>query len=517
MHGWAGLVVFAATGTPPFGPSPAGHVPGRVPGQIVWEMAARARRAHVDLSALPEGLRPLLERAFSPDPDRRPSAEEAYLECLLLLGIDERATADTWPDRLRALIAEHWPTLDLSWHDPVAWTDAALALAEQRRAGAEPREQDGSRPASAAAGPVPPMPPRRLEAPAGQGAPPGLRGPGAAVDRGSDAGAYLFGGRGGPAGEHPTAEIRLDEDDETAGGPRLGLWLGVGAAGMALVLGGGYLLYNALGDAPADTVVAEERTQEPGSGDAEEEAEPEPATPEPLACDDSERMSAQEARAQWRPFDPAAAGTEVYLDLLTPAPEGVAVVDPEIWPFAYPVDHDTADFGLATPSLAAFPVLTVCMTEAVPASDGIEFSVQVRYHPDVGSHHVYAEDFLTLTPIDPAENDGVDKVVHRGGTGSELAAPLTTLAVLGPGRPTEELTVFIPGAPERAGVAYRPAAHAGPLVHEMSGHCYDVDGTLEWRDEEMLGSGFFAVPDTALESNSMMNCPVGEGDTDGEG
>lgn len=513
VHGWAGLVVYAATGIPPFGPNPAGHVPGRVPGQIVWEMAARAREARVDLSALPEELRPLLERAFSPDPARRPSAEEAYLECLLLLGIDERATADTWSDRLRALIVEHWPDLDIPPHDPVTWTDAALALAERER-GEQPT-------GAAAAGPVPPMPsarPRESAAPV-HGPVPGLPGSGTAGMRpGSDASDYLFGGRGATGSENESQEMGIEEDDETAGGPRVGLWLVVGAVGMALALGIGYLLYETLSDSPADTVVAEKPDEgSAGSTAQEEEPAPEPATPESMACDDTERVSAQEDRAQWRPFDPQAAAAESYLDLLTPGPEGAAIVDPEIWPFVYPVDHDTVDYGLATPGLSAFPVLTVCMTEVVPAADGVEFSVELRYHPNVGSHNVYAEDFMALVPLDPAENAGVDKRIHRGGTGSELEAPLTALTVLGPDHPSEQLTVYVPGAPERAGVAYRPAAHSGPLVHEMSGHCYDVDGTLEWRDEETLGSGFFAVPDTSMESNTMMDCPVDEGDTSTEG
>lgn len=483
VHGWAGLVVYAATGTPPFGPNPAGHVPGRVPGQIVWEMAARAREARVDLSALPEELRPLLERAFSPDPARRPSADEAYLECLLLLGIDERATADTWPDRLRALIAEHWSALNIPPHDPVTWTNAALAQSTT-----EPE------PAPTAA-PTPGVP---VQTPAPEPEP--------------DAKAYLFGARGEPGAANHTRELVLEEDEETAGGPRVGLWLVVGAVGMALALGIGYLLFETLGDAETENVVAEEPDQgSAGDVSPEEEPEPEPAAPEPMACDDVERVGAQEARAQWRPFDPQAAASETYLELLTPGPEGTPVVDPEIWPFVYPVDHDSVDYGLATPGLSAFPVLSVCMTEVVPAANGAEFSVELRYHPDVGSHNVYAEDFMTLVPLDPAENSGVDKEVHRGGTGSELEAPLTPLTVLGPDHPAETLTVYISGAPERGGVAYRPAAHSGPLTHEMSGHCYDVDGTLEWRDEETMGSGFFAVPDTSLESNTMMDCPVDEG------
>lgn len=505
VHGWAALVLFAATGNPPFGANPAGHVLGRVPGQIVWEMAARAREARVDLSTIPEDLRPLLEKAFSSDPERRPSAEEAYLECLLLLGIDEQATADTWPARLRALIAEQWPALDLSWHDPIVWTDAALALAERQRAKASPDpapEQSAKTMSGEPRGPVA----------SGPGTPmPGVRGPVTpGAPQSSEAAAYLFGGRGNQ-GHDSTAEIELaglEEEEETAGGPRMGMWLGVGAVGMALVLGGGYLLYDLLSGAPADTVGAQTPTAAPTNEEQEPEPEPEPAAPEPLACDDPDRVQAQEAQAHWRPFSPEAATAEQYLALLTPGPEGVPVTDPEIWPFVHPVDHDTVDYGLATPSLSAFPVLSVCMSQVEATADGAEFTVEVNYHPNVGSHHVYAEDFMALIPIDPAQNDGVDRRTHRGGTGSEIGAPLTTLAVLSPQNPSEVLTVHIPGAPERAGVAYRPAAHSAPLEHEANGHCYDVDGTLEWRDEEALGSGFFAMPDTSLQDNTMLDCPA---------
>ena len=504
VHGWAALVLFAATGNPPFGSNPAGHVPGRVPGQIVWEMAARAREARVDLSAIPEDLRPLVEKAFSPDPAQRPSAEDAYLECLLLLGIDEQATADTWPARLRALIAEQWPALDLSWHDPIAWTDAALALEQRRQTEASPEQPQGrvAGAASGAAGASAPGPDTPM---------PGVRGPGTpGAPQSSEAAAYLFGGRG-DQGQNTTGEIELaglEEEEGTAGGPRVGMWLGVGAVGMALVLGGGYLLYDVLSGAPADTVGARTPSAAPTNEEQEPEPEPEVAAPEPLACDDPDRVQAQEAQAHWRPFSPEAATSAQYLALLTPGPEGVPVTDPEIWPFVHPVDHDTVDYGLATPSLPAFPVLSVCMSEVVATADGAEFTVEVNYHPNVGSHHVYAEDFMVLTPIEAARNDGVDRRTHRGGTGSEIGAPLTTLAVLSPQNPSEVLTVHIPGAPERAGVAYRPAAHSGPLEHEANGHCYDVDGTLEWRDEGVLGSGFFAMPDTSLQANTMLDCPA---------
>lgn len=585
VHGWACLVVFAATGEPPFGTSPAGHTPGRIPGQILWEMARRAREARVDLSGLPEELRPLLVRAFSPDPAARPSAEEAYLECLLMLGIDEQATADTWPDQLRALIAEHWPDPDLSWHDPARWTAAALALSEGRQvagsgAGSGPgagsdSEADGSgaagaagvagasgapgesataeaaaadgepgtpgepgvaggsgqEPAGAASGPGPGSgeslgyadteeewgPEEAVEAyghvPRGEpSVVPGMRSAGTA-GQGGGAAAYLFGPSNTGGHDLTATEAEEIEEDDDGGSrvKRLGVWLGVGALGMAAALGGGYLLFDALSESPADTV-SDESTQEPAAGadedDEDEEPEEVPA-PEALACDDADRVGAQEEQAHWRPFDPEAASVDVYLSLLTPVAEGESVVDSEIWPFAIPVDHDTVDFGLATPSLHAFPVVSVCMTGAEATAEGTEFTVEVDYHPNVGSHHVYAEDFLTLLPLDPDTNGGADKEVLRGGNGDELGAPLSTLAVLSPENPSEELTVLVPGSPDRAGVAYRPAAHSEALVHDLSGHCYDVDGTLEWRGEDEMGSGFFALPGAAGE-NDMSDCPSDE-------
>ncbi|MFJ9553135.1 serine/threonine protein kinase [Nocardiopsis sp. NPDC101807] len=104
MFSWACLVAFAATG--------------------------RAPEGSVDLSAVPEGLRDLLSRALSPDPGRRPSSEEAYLECLLLAGVEDDATREVWADRLRGLVHAHWPPVDTAWHRPGRWADAARALAE---------------------------------------------------------------------------------------------------------------------------------------------------------------------------------------------------------------------------------------------------------------------------------------------------------------------------------------------------------------------------------------------------
>ncbi|MGW5877895.1 serine/threonine protein kinase [Nocardiopsis terrae] len=537
VHGWACLVVLAATGEPPFGTSPAGHTPGRIPGQILWEMARRAREARVDLRALPRELRPLLERAFSPDPAQRPSAEDAYLECLLMLGIDEQATAETWPEELRALIGQHWPVPDLSWHDPARWTDAALAL-EQERArtgsgGAGTREvpvAPGGQDADADTGPGAAAndgwgpesaaeayghPPARLSG--GQNGPvPGLSSSGrtgAAQDQG--AAAYLF----GPAqtGEQDLSAMGdgLDPEDEesTGRGSRLGVWLGVGALGMAAALGGGYLLFDSLKESPADTVVAEEPTADPDGTGAEDDEDPgDAATPGAPDCDDAERLGGQQAHAPWRPFNPEAASPDVYAALLTPGPEGQPNTNPDAWPFVSPLDHDTVDFGLVSTGLEAFPVVSVCMTGVRDTGSGVEFTAELTYHPNVGSHPVYAEDFLTLTPLDPQTSGGSDREVLRGGSGSEFSVPLTTLVVLDPENPSAEVTVQVQDAPGRAGVAYRPAAYSSALAGDVSGHCYDVDGTLEWRDQDRLGSEFFALPGGAPGESDMTQCPVGEGD-----
>lgn len=544
VHGWACLVVFAATGEPPFGASPAGHTPGRVPGQILWEMARRTREARVDLRALPEDLRSLLLRAFSPDPELRPSAEDAYLECLLMLGIDEQSTADTWPDQLRALTARHWPIPDLGWHDPERWAQAAHALNQRPpepgdtgaapgavasvEGGAEPGEPPagsaplggdttpgntgaGSGPDDEAWGPEAAAEAygHSLPAPAadGHGAVPGARSSGTAGRGGAD---YLF----GPSrtGSHDlsgveSAGIDLDEDDGTGSRGRVGLWLAVGAAGMVAVLGGGYLLLDALGESPADTVVSEDVAEEPAGAEDEEEAG-DAAAPSALPCDDDERRAAQSEHAPWRPFSTDTVSPDAYAPLLVPGPEGEPNTSPDVWPFVSPLDHDTMDFGLVTPNLEAFPVMSVCMTGARDTGEGVEFTAELTYHPTVGSHRVYEEDFLAVTPLDPELNGGIDKEVVRGGSGSELGQPMTTLTELSPQHPSAEVTVLVPGAPERAGVAYRPSEYAGALVHDLSGHCYDVDGTEEWRDGSRLGSGYFALPSTVPGESDMSLCPV---------
>jgi hypothetical protein len=130
VFSWACLVVFAATGHAPFGTDAAPP-----------EAARRAGEEAVDLADVPEGLRPLLARALSTDPGRRPAAEEAYLECLLLAGVEDSATPDVWADRLRALVRAHWPRVDADRGQPAEWISSALHMAERE---AEAAESDAS-------------------------------------------------------------------------------------------------------------------------------------------------------------------------------------------------------------------------------------------------------------------------------------------------------------------------------------------------------------------------------------
>ncbi|PNG92515.1 protein kinase domain-containing protein [Streptomyces malaysiensis] len=88
----AGVLVFAATGRPPFG--------GGQPADLLY----RVRYADPDLSGLPGGLRTVLEPCFAKDPRRRPGTVE----------LGERLRADTdHVDDLRRF-ADHLPDLVLA-------------------------------------------------------------------------------------------------------------------------------------------------------------------------------------------------------------------------------------------------------------------------------------------------------------------------------------------------------------------------------------------------------------------
>ncbi|WP_159945259.1 MULTISPECIES: protein kinase [unclassified Nocardiopsis] len=125
VFSWACVVVLAATGREPFGADASPP-----------EVARRAREGTADLAAVPVRLRPVLSRALSPDPARRPSAEELYLECLLLAGVEDSAPHQVWAERLRTLTGASWPRVDVGWHRPAEWISAALGLAEHEPADA---------------------------------------------------------------------------------------------------------------------------------------------------------------------------------------------------------------------------------------------------------------------------------------------------------------------------------------------------------------------------------------------
>jgi predicted Ser/Thr protein kinase len=64
VHAWAATVVYAASGTSPYGAGPS------------MAVMDRARRGEYDVGALPTDLRPLIARSLSADPDSRPSGTE---------------------------------------------------------------------------------------------------------------------------------------------------------------------------------------------------------------------------------------------------------------------------------------------------------------------------------------------------------------------------------------------------------------------------------------------------------
>ncbi|MGH3355188.1 MAG: serine/threonine-protein kinase [Nocardioidaceae bacterium] len=68
VHSWAATVVYAATGSTPF---------GRGPSMAIMD---RARRGEHDLSTVPDDLRPLLARCLAPAPADRPGAREVLAE-----------------------------------------------------------------------------------------------------------------------------------------------------------------------------------------------------------------------------------------------------------------------------------------------------------------------------------------------------------------------------------------------------------------------------------------------------
>ncbi|WP_150250449.1 serine/threonine-protein kinase [Nocardiopsis deserti] len=239
VFSWACLVVLAATGHAPFGTDAAPP-----------EAARRAREDTVDLAGVPDGLRPLLARALSADPGRRPPAEEAYLECLLLAGVEDSATPDVWADRLRALVRAHWPRVDADRDQPAAWISSALDMAE--------REAGTAGSAGSAA-----VPRWSLRA-RGRRVGGRVTGAGAARDRGAGEHGTGAGATGGQAAGGRATGGR--SRGRRRAGVRRGLpVLAVAAAALLTVsVGGGSLLLNALSGG-SDTTTSDSGS---GSGQA---------------------------------------------------------------------------------------------------------------------------------------------------------------------------------------------------------------------------------------------------------
>lgn len=135
VFAWGCLAHFAATGQSPFGKVPSDSGPR----EALAEMARRSRQEPADLSTLPEGLADLVLRTLAPEPEERPSAEQVYQECLVLLDVPREVVTlapttedegEFWENmlvRMRALVAEYWPRVDVSWHRPALWASAAVA------------------------------------------------------------------------------------------------------------------------------------------------------------------------------------------------------------------------------------------------------------------------------------------------------------------------------------------------------------------------------------------------------
>ncbi|OOC52869.1 MULTISPECIES: serine/threonine-protein kinase [Nocardiopsis] len=244
VFSWACLVALAATGREPLAADASAQ-----------ETARQAREDGVDLTGVPEGLRAVLARALSADPASRPPAEDVYLECLLLSGVEDSTTRDMWAERLLALVRANWPHVDVAPYRPSEWAGAASGAGEAEGA----QETEGVREAGRA------------------------QGTGSARE----------------AGERPTGTGRppVGAGRATAGrvrghrrGTRVGRILAlvvVAVVLLAAAVGGGYLLLGALADEPEAVTAGSESGSVPGSpeGDAGPGQEEEPGEPgaEPLA------------------------------------------------------------------------------------------------------------------------------------------------------------------------------------------------------------------------------------------
>jgi eukaryotic-like serine/threonine-protein kinase len=126
VFAWGALVAYAATGRLPFG--------NGAPDVVAY----RIMSGEPDLAGLPEGLRPVVERALAKEAGERPSAVEAAEVCTRLLAGEATRVLPAGgvpePTLVGALISAEWdvPSVaDPSWPLPVA---APLAAPRRRRA-----------------------------------------------------------------------------------------------------------------------------------------------------------------------------------------------------------------------------------------------------------------------------------------------------------------------------------------------------------------------------------------------
>jgi hypothetical protein len=139
VHGWAGTVVFAATGRPPYGTGPDSVVLDRI------------RRGEYDLAGVEPGLASVLRCALATDPAQRPSVAE----------ISQRVGQ---PDGGATAVVE-----------PVPPTAVVPTAGPPTRVDQDPPQVEPVRPRPAAVPPRPPVSPRPAAPPpaAGPTAPPG--------------------------------------------------------------------------------------------------------------------------------------------------------------------------------------------------------------------------------------------------------------------------------------------------------------------------------------------------------
>ncbi|MEV7526708.1 serine/threonine-protein kinase [Streptomyces sp. NPDC091371] len=113
MFAWGALIAYAVSGRLPFGTGAPDVV------------AFRVMSGEADLNGIPHGLREIVARALSKEPDERPTASEAADQCAVLLSAQatQVIASGNMPTLVGDLIAGEWdmPTLDdPTWHPPAA-------------------------------------------------------------------------------------------------------------------------------------------------------------------------------------------------------------------------------------------------------------------------------------------------------------------------------------------------------------------------------------------------------------